>query len=409
MDAAVLRARLGLVGAALAGAHHRLALALHTLLLAELERALDLRHLLLALDVDAPSGELAGQPGVLPLLADGEGELVVGDDDRRGLLLVVDDHLPHAGRRERLGDEACRVVVVRDDVDALAAQLADHHPHTGAAGAHAGADGVDAVGVRHHGDLAASGHGLAVAARVPRLARHLTDLHQAVGDLRDLELEQLAHQLLAPTRELDLGTLGRLLHPDDHGLDALAVFVVLGVDLLAARQLRLHATQLDQRGVPRIALLHDAGDQFADAVDVFLIHEVTLRLADALEDDLLGGHRRDAAEVVGRDLHALDLAHVDAAEVEPDLLPGLLVADLEGLGVHMLREDELVDPHVAGLGVDLDRGVVCRVGGLLVGGEERVLESLDKSLEGDALLALDLAQGLDDLSAHVRLRGGSWV
>ena len=106
----------------------------------------------------------------------------------------------------------------------------------------------------------------------------------------------------------------------------------------------------------------------------------------------------------GRDLDALDLAHVDAAEVEPDLFAGLLVVDLEGLGVDVLREDELVDPHVAGLRVDLDRRVLGRVGRLLVGGQQRVLESLDESLEGDALLALDLPQSLDDLSTHVGLR-----
>ena len=271
-------------------------------------------------------------------------------------------------------------------------------------GPDAGADRVDAVGVRDDGDLAAAGDGLAVAAAVAGLAGHLADLDEAVGDLGHLELEQLAHELLAAPRELDLRPLGRLLDAHDDGLDARAVLVVLGLDLLAARQLGLDAAQLDQRVVTRVALLHDAGDELADAVDVLLVHEVALGLADALQDDLLGGHGGDAPEVVGRDLDALDLAHVDAAEVEPDLFPGLLVVHLEGLGVDVLREDELVHAHVAGLGVDLDGGVLGRVRRLLVGGQQRVLESLDKSLEGDALLALDLAQSLDDLSTHDGLR-----
>jgi len=34
-----------------------------------------------ALDVDAPAGELGGQAGVLPLLADGQRQLAVGNDD----------------------------------------------------------------------------------------------------------------------------------------------------------------------------------------------------------------------------------------------------------------------------------------------------------------------------------------
>ena len=188
-------------------------------------------------------------------------------------------------------------------------------------GPDAGAHRVDAVGVRDHRDLAAAGDGLAVAAAVAGLARHLADLDEAVGDLGHLELEQLAHELLAAPRELDLRPLGRLFHADDDGLDARAVLVVLGLDLLAARQLGLDAAELDQRVVARVALLHDAGDELADAVDVLLVHEVALGLADALQDDLLGGHGGDAAEVVGRDLDALDLAHVDAAEVEARPLP----------------------------------------------------------------------------------------
>ena len=321
VDAAVPRAWLGLVRAALAAPPDGHALAVHALLLAELEAVLGLGHLLLALDVDAPAGELARETGVLSLLADGEGELVVGDDDGRRLLLVVDDHLTHARRRERLGDEPGRVVVVRDDVDALAAQLADDHAHARAARAYAGAHRVHTVRMGDHGDLAAAGNGLTVTAAVAGLARDHLDLDEAVGDLGHLELEQLAHELLAAPRELDLRTLGGLLHAHDHGLDASAVLVVLGLDLLAPRQLGLDAAQLDQRVVARVALLDDAGDQLADAVDVLLVHEVALGLTDALEDDLLGRHRGDAAEIVRRDLDALDLAHVDAAEVEPDLLP----------------------------------------------------------------------------------------
>ncbi len=34
-----------------------------------------------ALDIDAPAGQLGGQPGVLPLAADGQRELVVRHDN----------------------------------------------------------------------------------------------------------------------------------------------------------------------------------------------------------------------------------------------------------------------------------------------------------------------------------------
>ena len=68
-----------------------------------------------------------------------------------------------------------------------------------------------------------------------------------------------------------------------------------------------------------------------------------------------------------------------------------LVVHFECLDVDVLGEDELVDAHVAGLGVDLDLGVLHGVGRLLVGGEQRVFERLDERFEGDALLLLDLS------------------
>ena len=51
--------------------------------------------------------------------------------------------------------------------------------------------------------------------------------------------------------------------------------------------------------------------------------------------------------------------------------------------------------------VELDGGVPGRARRLLVGGEQRVLERRDQRALLDALLALDLADGLDDLLAHL--------
>src|SRR3712207_1070846 len=99
--------------------------------------------------------------------------------------VVVDEHLAHARGAERLGDEPGGLVVVGDDIDLLAAQLGDDHAHARTARADARADRVDALGVRDHGDLGA----------VAGLARDVLDLHQAVGDLRHLELEELLDEL----------------------------------------------------------------------------------------------------------------------------------------------------------------------------------------------------------------------
>src|SRR5262249_55741002 len=124
------RARHGGVHAALAvpkdgGASSELAVALAV----EGRGGLLLVERALALDVDAPAGEPGRQPGVHALLADGQRELVVGHDDRGLAVLVVDVYLPDPGRLERAGDEARRLVVPRDDVDLLPAELADHHAH----------------------------------------------------------------------------------------------------------------------------------------------------------------------------------------------------------------------------------------------------------------------------------------
>ena len=310
-------------GTAPAGRHDRRAAPLRLLLLVAGLLLLG-RELRLGLDVDPPAGQARGEARVLALAADRQRELVVGDDDGRLLALVVDEDLAHARGRERLGDEAGGLVVVGDDVDLLAAQLGDDHPHARAARADAGADGVDAVGVRDDRDLRA----------VAGLAGDVRDLDEAVGDLGDLELEELLDQLRVAARDDDRRALRRGRDLLDDGLDALGVVVALAVDLLGLGQQRLDAlAQLDER-VAAVGLLDDAGDELADAVAVLLEHHVALGLADALEDDLLGRLRGDPAEVAGRDVALLDLVLV---------LLELLRVDLGVLGLD----------HLAGLGVEV--------------------------------------------------------
>src|SRR5207249_790971 len=60
--------------------------------------------LFLALDVDAPAGELRGQPHVLAFLADRQRQLFVFDDDFHDPLFVIDDrHALHLCRAQRVG------------------------------------------------------------------------------------------------------------------------------------------------------------------------------------------------------------------------------------------------------------------------------------------------------------------
>jgi hypothetical protein len=181
-----------------------------------------LRELGLGGDVHLPAGEARREAGVLAVAADRQRELIVGDDHRGLLGLVVDEDLTDPCRGEGLGHEAGRLLVVRDDVDLLAAQLGDDHAHSGAARPHAGADRVDAVRMRDDRDLRAPA----------RLPGHTGDLDQLVGDLRHLQLEELLDQLGVAPRDDDARPLGVGRDVRDHGLHTHAVVVALVVDLL---------------------------------------------------------------------------------------------------------------------------------------------------------------------------------
>src|SRR5207302_2358573 len=174
------------------------------------------------------------------------------------------------------------------------------------------ADGIDALGVRLDGDLRA----------VARLARDAADLDESVGDLRNLELEQRLDQLRIAAGEDHLRTLRPRADLRDHGLDARALLVALAVDLLGAREQRLDLAEVDEHVVAVAGLLDDAGHDLADAVDVLVVHHPPLLLANALQDDLLRRLRGDAAEVVRRDVLALDLILGNVGPVDVEVVVG---------------------------------------------------------------------------------------
>ena len=139
---------------------------------------------------------------------------------------------------------------------------------------------------------------------VSRLAGDAADLDEPVGDLGHLELEERADELRIAAREDHLRALRPRANLGDDGLDAAPLLVALAVDLLGAREQRLDATEVDENVVAIARLLDDAGDDLALAVDVLLVHDRALGLADALLDDLLRGLRGDASEVVRRHVGA---------------------------------------------------------------------------------------------------------
>ena len=200
-----------------------------------------------------------------------------------------------------------RILRPFDDVDLLAAQLADDRLDARALHADAGADRVDVALARVDRHLGA----------IARLAHRAANHHGAVVDLRHFLLEQLDQQRRIRARQHDLRSLGAAVDAADHRADAVADGVVLRARLFLARQLRLDAAELHD-DVAVLEPLDDAVDDLADALAVLGVDVLALGLADLLEDHLLGGLRRDPPEVLGRP-RELDL-HVDFRFVAVELL-----------------------------------------------------------------------------------------
>ena len=177
--------------------------------------------------------------------------------------------------------------------------------------------------------------------------------------------------------------------------------VGLGRHLLGLRQQRLDLAQVEQR-VAALGLLDDAGDDVALTARELLVGHLALGVTELLEDHLLRGLGADPTlEVVG-DLDRLLAEHLH--------LHGGLGRLVDRRHVDLL-EVLLPHPQVARLRVDLGAEadeVVVGVGVLLlpprlVGGGHRLLQSLEDRLEGDALLAFQLAESRDHLGVHALL------
>ncbi len=56
-------------------------------------------------DVDVPAGQLRGETDILAAAADGQRELLVGNDDFDALRFLVENDLGHFGRLQGIDDE----------------------------------------------------------------------------------------------------------------------------------------------------------------------------------------------------------------------------------------------------------------------------------------------------------------
>ncbi len=366
-------------------------------LLADRQLLEHLRGERLVLDIDVVAGESGGEAGVLALLADGQAQLVVGDDDR-GIGVVgvgIHDDARDLGGRQSRSDALRGIIGPQHDVHALTAELGDDRADTAALGSDAGADGVETVIERAHGHLGAD----------TGIARDRADLDDAVIHLGHLELEEALDEVWVRARDHDggAGALtadGRLVaigvaDVDDDRLEALVVHVALALRAFVAlvgitalvemRQLRLDAfADLDDREVGR-GLQHRAGDDVADAVGELLVDLLARGVAHDGVDlrlRMLGG---DAARVLG--------GHVLLVEL------GVLA----GLGVGLAHGDELVHVDLARLRVHRHARAVLEVHDVGVALGQRLLELADQVHLVDVLLLAERHQRFHHLGCHLRV------
>src|SRR5690606_2804747 len=221
-----------------------------------------------------PAGQAAGQAHVLPTLADRLRQLVLGDGDVHGVLLLIHDDGLHLGRGHGIDDELGRVVRPQHDVDALAVELVADRLHARTAHADAGADRVGAVVVGDHGDLGA----------VARVAGSGLDLDQALADLGHLELEQLDHELRRRAADEQLRPTRLRAHVQQIAADAVARAQDIARDRLVLRDQRLGVAAQVHVHIAALDALDDAVDQLADPVLPGIHHLGALGLAHALDD-----------------------------------------------------------------------------------------------------------------------------
>src|SRR3546814_3257029 len=107
-------------------------------------------------DLDLLARKLARKADILAAAADGEAELIVGNDDLDAPVVLVDHDALHRRGLERVDDEGRGILRPGDDVDLFALHFLHDRLDAAALHADAGADGVDRAVIADHADLRAA-------------------------------------------------------------------------------------------------------------------------------------------------------------------------------------------------------------------------------------------------------------
>jgi len=205
--------------------------------------------------------------------------------------VFVDDDRGHFSRSHRIDDKLSRVLIPQDDIDALAANFARDGLNPRTAHADAGALRIDALVLGANGDLGPR----------TRITRRTHDLNEAFGDFWHFDAEQLDQHLRRSTRQNQLRaavlSANFLEQCANTGTDAEGF---TRNDVFASQQRFGVIAEVDDNAIAG-HFLDRAGDDLTQTITIGFYHLRTLGLAHFLHDDLLGGLRRNTAELDGLD------------------------------------------------------------------------------------------------------------
>ena len=236
-------------------------------------------------DFNIPAAKLAGQTHVLTPSANRQRKLIFANQRDGPPHHGAQNHLLHLGRLQCVGDEHLRILTPAHDVDPLSRQFVDDVLDSISPDADTSPDTIDPLVGAADRDLAA----------IAGLAGHRLYADHAFGNFGNFLFEQPHHQMgSCPTKEhFDTTTL--FTHFENCGANSLVGMVRFSGDLFTARQDRFDITQRHGGGAALVSL-HNAAEHLTDHLVVFSIQGVSFRLANLLDDDLLGSLRANSPD-----------------------------------------------------------------------------------------------------------------
>ena len=181
--------------------------------------------------------------------------------------------------------EGDQVIAVLDDVDLLAAQLANDGLYPGALHADAGADRIDVALATDDRDLGP----------LTRRTNGCLDLYSAVVDLGHLHLEELDKQSGIGAGEDHLRPLRLLMDFDDDGANPFALTVALMAGLFAAWNDGFGSTKIDD-DVAALESFDRTVDHLPDTIDELVVDLFPFGFPNPLIENLFGRLSRDPTE-----------------------------------------------------------------------------------------------------------------